>query len=50
MFTPGSASPAPIPVPVASPGPGFGDRLVREYERHGTRFFLVCERTNRADR
>lgn len=32
------------PEPQASRG-AFGDRLVRTYQRQGTRFFLVCERT-----
>ncbi len=30
--------------PRVSRGP-FGDRLTREYERQGTQFFVVCERT-----
>lgn len=32
------------PAPQASGG-AFGDRLTRTYLRQGTRFFLVCERT-----
>jgi hypothetical protein len=32
------------PAPRVSKGP-FGDRLTRSFERQGTEFFLVCERT-----
>lgn len=32
------------PAPRVSRG-AFGDRLTRVYERHGTRFVVVCERT-----